>query len=800
MLASKLATQLLPLQQDAVKALAEWTFQTRKLTTSVVTSELSNDSLSRLRFRAPPLRMFECWGPAVSRVFSLYWTKLSPLKRRELHYILNKADLFRPLSEDDTFDAFKGLSNILFHYRTLISMHWQDYMHLHLMRDYKPSVPMIDLVPEVRDWVQSKPVHTILGSEQYFLDLFRLGVRDFLNRAPCRLDNYHPITDELFVTDPYYWATSGSSDTTVLEVEVAGSIHRAAKTKWASAMALNTNQLLEMLTKPAYQNNHVIQKRELGKVRPVVASDFATNLKMSRVAYWFEAAMKGHGHSTLFMSSTQTMQLWHKMIEQANDPILIKEPIDQGHFDHSVNLKMIIIILSEMRMYIEEHCHTFDRDQILAALRQVRYAISSGTVELNILKEGPNGVKKLSKLLLQYMSGICSGWRFTALFDTLANAGELYAFCSHIRSKTGHWPITDDWVCQGDDIRLVAISYPAAVAIWALYTEAGFDVNPLKFFISNKEDEFLRQSTRLNWIAGYPARLASLVFRNPVTRELMRGEERIREMLTTWNQVFNRFGYTEYGPHWRSAITDIAQSNHLTVTELLQYCATPSAVGGCGLLFNPAADDQWVSIDKGTFTTNWSLIKTPPLATHLSTLSGLPADDFTKLWIENVSGPRNKTKITYSGFTIKRLSHSRILNIPIPNSSVYHPMAPTFNGTVTPSVSALIVKRTIRDRNYSRLKDILTIRANHVLNTLISSATQKVINKWLLGRLPYSTPIRPGWSSAAVSYHYKPVADAAWARVLNYTHITYPLLLASAVGAELTTRVVLSTQVYRVGG
>lgn len=606
MRASGLATKLLPLQNDAAYALAQWMKDVRGQPSESPDVELTNDSRSRLRYRGEALTMFVPWGATVSRVFSLYWRILPALKRRELHAILKAGGMLRSMSEDQTFDNLKKLSAIFFKFQDMLSVNWRDYCHLHLLRDYKLSVDMLEMKDEVVDWTQSKPVHKLFGSKSLFLVSFRQGVRNFLESAPKRMENYVPLTNEQFVSDPMHWATSGSSDAKKLEVVINGKVYKAQHTKWASALSMSKDELLRQLTRPSLQSNHVIQKRELGKVRPVVASDFSTNLKMSRVAHWLESMLAGHKNSTLFMTAKQQFKLWQDMVNDADDQMLIKMPVDQGHFDHSAGSDMIQIMNQELLFFISRYCWTSDRVEILSTMREVAYAVSGGGTWLG-------------DLWIEYLSGICSGWRFTALYDTLANAGELHAVRSEVRKRSGYDPVVPDkWVCQGDDIRLITISYPAAVAIWSLYTEAGFDVNPMKFFISNKVDEFLRQVTRDGWIAGYPARMASLVFRNPVSRELLRGEDRVREMLTTWNQVFNRFGYIAQDAPLPLMISDIARSNHYSFDLVSKFLRTPACMGGAGMYLEYGVIQDWVSFEKGVASSNWKLAKEVPLSQTLS--------------------------------------------------------------------------------------------------------------------------------------------------------------------------------------
>jgi hypothetical protein len=650
---------------------------------------------------------------------------------------------------------------------------------------------MEEMKQEVVDWTQSRPVHKLFGSGKKFLEYFALGVRDFLSMAPCNLNNYTPLTNKQFVQDPKHWATAGSSTANKLKIEIDGKLASAKKTKWASALALTEQQMLDLLDEYSRQDNYVIQKRELGKVRPVVASDFSTNLKMARVGYWLEAALAGHEHSTLFMSSKQQYKLWQDMVVQAQDIMMIKMPIDQGHFDHSVGQDMISIINSEIIYFINSKCNTMDKQALLDTMKRVVYAVSGGGT-------------RLGKEWIEYYSGICSGWRFTALYDTLANAGELFAVRQFIRNQSGFDPvIPKTWVCQGDDIRLLTISYPAATAIWSLYTEAGFDVNANKFFISNKVDEFLRQVTREDWIAGYPARMASLVFRNPVTRELVRGEERIREMLTTWNQVFNRFGYIGNAAPWNMAISDISKSNHIKQVDLLDYLATPACMGGAGLFtdFKLRLSAPWLAITKGRITTNWKLHSTPPLAIALSKETGVKATDYIAQWLPNVEGPRNKTRLDYSGFKlIKKIAEWGCLHIPAIASAKNIPLEPHYISAVSPSYNEYMTNNAVDRDDYTDILPLLDVHSRTVLETLIYRSTRKVRKLWMLGRLPYNTPVRAGWSSLATSVLFLPLVRYAWANCFNFPRISFPLVIASAMGCEKTLVQIETIQQVRVGG
>ncbi len=783
--------RLLPSQSEAAKALADVLKDARAVVPSQPSDELSNDSRTRLRYRGAPLRLFQCWGATVSRVFSLYWRILPINKRRELHVILRAADMFRHLDEGSTFSILKNISSVFFKYQDLLSVNWRDFVHIHLLRDYQVPKPMSEMKAEVIDWTQSRPVHKLFGSEEKFLHLFRLGVRDFLSYSPCNMKSYTPLTNEQFVNDPKHWATSGSSTAQRLKIAVDGQPAYAKKTKWASALSLTKDQLLNMLTEYKLQENHVIQKRELGKVRPVVASDFQTNLKMARVGYWLEAAMAGHQHSTLFMSSKQQYALWQDMVTKAKDSMIIKVPIDQGFFDHSVGMEMIKIMNDELIVFIDQHCTTPDKQDLLDTMLRVKFAVSGGRT-------------RLGDEWILYLSGICSGWRFTALYDTLANSGELYAIRQFIRNQSGYDPVLPtSWVCQGDDIRLLTISYPAAVAIWSLYTEAGFDVNVNKFFISDKADEFLRQVTRDTWIAGYPARMSSLVFRNPVTRELVRGEERIREMLTTWNQVFNRFGYTGHSAPWAMAISDISHSNHISQVDLLDYLATPACMGGAGLFtdFKLRNGTPWVAIGKGQITTNWKLKYVPPLATSLGKQTKIDPTVYIKQWLPNVEGPRNKTRLEYSGATIiKRVAQWGCLHIPAISTAGDIPLQPHYISSVSPSYNEYMTQAAVDRDDYSGVLPLLDLHSRQVLETLISRSTRKVRKMWMLGRLPYSTPVRAGWSSLATSVLFTPLVRYAWANCFNFPRISFPLIVASALGCERTLVQVEMTQTIRVGG
>lgn len=761
--------ELIPTKLLALRTYDDWILSCKALPKAKVNEEVANEAIERRRYRQETLRIFQGLGPRAGPVWSLFWKCLPPMVRRRMWKVLVESTLLDGKDEDKVQQKLKELSAIAKKNRELVfGEDWKYYVDLQLLRDYLPNAEISQFEYDIERWVTGSVEHKLDGSEAVFLERFERGVQLFVDLAPAKLQNFTWLTPTEWAADPGNWARSGASDGDRLHLVINGKVKKARKSKWASALAMEKSEVMKMLYSWKKQRNVAIQKRELGKIRAVIAGDLELYLKMSYVGYFIEAVLAGHPNSTLFMTAEQQYSLWTQMAESTQDDNA-KIPIDQSEFDHSINFKMISITNTKIRYLIQRFGGKI-KPYLLDIMDRIEYALDGGTI-------------RVGNRVFYYEKGVLSGWRWTALYDTMINAGELGAARETVKARSGVDPVLPGWNVQGDDVKTECPNYTMAVLLWQAYEEMDFDVNPGKFFITMDTNEYLRQVAWKKQICGYPARaIPAMVWRNPVSRELKRGEERIREQISSWNQIFNRMGHA----NWKIAISDVASSNKIPKSMVEDILSTPAAAGGLGLqLSNPSV---WRGITKSRANPKFKFLRQPPLARSLAMDWPVTHDELTDIWSGNIELPP-KTPIDYEPFEITEQQKQ----VPIlwPGSAglkVDCPLEMITDQRIPPSVATVLRTRAVRDKDYELVDRIIRPEQrpfNYILSS--SAITRRVYWDWVAGALPFKTPIVPGWSSLATSWQYRRFASQMWAWCLGRRRLSYSTVRRAAYSAELLT-------------
>lgn len=788
--ASKLeaVSLLLPRVSQARRQWETWLQLARSSASPVPAGQdmLTGETEARLRYRVGVLDMFRGLPLMAARAWTAWWRVLSAADRRWMWNLLAPAGVFK-IGDLDTLGAvLKSLSGVAKKFGDMLFEKWKLLVDLQLLRDYQPSKQIEEFEDDIYDWVGEPETHALSGSQDYFYTLLREGVRKFMRLAPRNTANFRPIALRDWLGDPGNWARSGSSDGARLRVIVEGEVKKARKSKWATALALSVDELLELFWSPAPDTNKAIQKRELGKVRAVLTGCLMTYLRMTRVSTWLEYSLAGHPCTTLFYSAKQQLALWMDMLLECKD-ITVKMPIDESEYDHHVDARMIRIANEEISAYITEFCEFPDlRAELLQIMECIQRSFTHGTVSVGS-KTIP--VKK----------GVLSGWRWTALYDTVLNGGKVEAFRAHIIGAGGGDPVLG-YVSQGDDVRMRCPNYQSACALWSLYDETGFIVNPAKFFIATNRDEYLRQVSEPGLTAGYASRaLPSLLYRSPVTRELQRGEERMREQCSSWNTVFSRLGYATEA----MMVEDMAKGNKVETSVVEGLLRTPACLGGFGYYEDDGSGD-WYRLVKGRSVAQWRYLHTPPLARSLGTSFGIKPDALAKLWHANVDPPA-KTPVEYEVFRVERILERVIpfersrwgFNTPID-------MAARANPELPGSVASVLADEVAAAGTMAELTAAVARWIDpaqwHLFELYRSKMSLKLLKRWVTGRLPYATPIIPGWSSLAVGVIHQMHAKGAFAWATSFSKITWSRVIRTAATVEQELRATLAQVGWRVAG
>lgn len=302
---------------------------------------------------------------------------------------------------------------------------------------------------------------------------------------------------------------------------------KTAKTKWSTALNM-TFEIEDILSNPntIANTSGMAEKRELGKVRGVVTSNLPLYLKCSYVSQWVESWLHPKECSLFWSTSDQ-------FNHRNNDSMLCNckwaWPIDQSEFDHQINLEMVAMAVDVITN--------------IAKINAARVGeVIDNDVLVTIKRDMTSGFVETKKGKVKHNNGVLSGWRWTALIDSIINLAEFFTALELAKTYEAltNWSYYN-LVAQGDDISVWFDDPRCAVLMYKAYSEMGFKINAAKSFLDTSRNEFLRLVTTNGRVVGYPARcIPSILWRNPKGEIAQPGEDRINARITKWLKAINR--------------------------------------------------------------------------------------------------------------------------------------------------------------------------------------------------------------------------------------------------------------------
>jgi hypothetical protein len=738
------------------------------------------------------------WGPALFLA-----TQVCPQQvADEVDSLFKRMDLWHVKCEEELRLSLSGLTRIAKkHGDLLFPGYWKWLVNWEVLGGYHEAALVDDFIPELREWASGDVVHKTWNGEEYteavFLEDLEAGMWEFMSQAPAvTTANSEVYTRAEFAARPHLWARSGSSKRKEsVFYTVDGQRFKAKRSKWNTALALDEKVVLNVLTTTnplaMRQENSAIQKREAGKVRAVVNSDDETYLRMAYVSDWIERALHGHPLSTLYMSSTQLEQLWIRLSDACSHPS-VKVPIDQTHFDWQQNKRMLSKFVDVLEKFIKVYAPLRVKDEYIAVIDQLRNALVE--VEGRLVVTNERGIKTV----IPVEKGVMSGWRMTALMDTVFNYGELYAARRLVRRLLGRDPVTT--VCvQGDDDQLSVGTLGEAASIVKAYEVMNFELNPAKFFISTDRDEFLRQVVTAENVSGYPVRaILGLLWRNPVSRDPPAGMLRMNEQVRSWNLILARGGdWRRVKPHM---LRDLGAANGLGTAEVLGVLSTPAVLGGSGFFndylstyeFKPGVVETHGHIDISTVK---------GLKSELSRWrnAGILVSD--KLIQEGIKDKlelsKAKKDVTPGLVTQTEPIYAQPRDVRGGSVPLQAPPSPEISGVLT----EVILRDAVRSKNFDWIRNVyIHPDWRNLSNDIERKGGRRVWIDWVLGNLPWHTPVRPGWSDLVVGNLMSELFKGIFARVVAFANWNYSILLQEALAAEMAAHDILCRRTTVIGG
>lgn len=496
---------------------------------------------------------------------------------------IGKGNLIDKYSLDDAIysqEELKELSNYCFYNG---SDDYEYIVGIDTLYGWRKEVTE-DLIKEkIKAWVNNDFKPNYKGSEEEFNIRFRKHIRKTLRWKDVKQTMKTTAKD--FCTNIASQGTTGSAfdpitpkeNIKIVDPETGVKV-KFKKTKYTKSAALSVATKMKRLFQKKRQSARVSHKVEFApKVRIIVSSDYNTTLKMRFIDEWLTPWLSGLDKSTLFQTTSQTLQMWRKFTDNSLD--LFNVPIDQAAFDHHVTLTMVQIMLEEIRSLIYDHA--LDNTELLDVMDTIIFALQGGDIIYS-----PNSGTGTSHW--GYRSGILSGWQWTALLDTLANIAEYEVMCDLIRDHK--IPIeTKQFNAQGDD-GLVRLTKPVScIALIAAYNQCGFEVHPRKTFISKKHNEYLRKYSKDNKLNGYPCRMVTgLLWLYPGDMLPITEVEKLTTTLSKW-KMFNERMHGDMNTLLKYLRIEY-NGLKIPVAKYEAYLRTSQTRGGAGLINTNTTD------------------------------------------------------------------------------------------------------------------------------------------------------------------------------------------------------------------
>jgi hypothetical protein len=346
---------------------------------------------------------------------------------------------------------------------------------------------------------------------------------------------------------------------------------RLPSSKWAGFLASAPADLeRELLAWKKQYNRMFIKPDETAKIRTIITGDVATSLKMGYLDYFVQAALRDCDLLPITWGDSNRVRELQRFARSTGNNHFVHMPVDQSSFDTNVSLDMVLTIVEWLVRVAVDVGGGAEAARVGEALL---FALDGGILET------ADGEK------FEIERGVLSGWKWTALLDSLAN----YVQYTEVAEFMGVEAKTV--LFQGDDVMLELSSFSDAVLIYEGYKAYGVVVNPAKFWISRTRDEFLRLVSDAGEVRGYPARsITGLLYLRPGSSPPA-AVQALEEQVSGWERLISR-GAVQSRVR-RLQVREIVRVLDVDEAVAEQLLHTPKAVGGYGVWPYSA---KWMSV------------------------------------------------------------------------------------------------------------------------------------------------------------------------------------------------------------
>jgi len=454
---------------------------------------------------------------------------------------------------------FKEVTSLLKLGGVRIHQHWEHLCYWELALGFSSYKSIPDFLPEVQRWLGTvKTNGDIIGEDNYCSMLYEEAVS--ILQENWHLPEKVPTIEQWVAAGDWMLGQAGTGPQGRVTVDHV--IKNTRRKRAVDAAALSDREVSTELRCGMPDILEVIQKSEGGKVRPVVKAGNAVNRKMGYLSTSVEAGLRGARFSPIF-SEESAQFIDRSLVAAAKSGAGWFVPLDQSNFDQNQSKRTVLTVL---RAILDVCCSQGDLKVVGEALWRslcLGAEVRCGTVRF------------------PWVHGMPSGWRWTALLDTMLNITSFRVVCRIVGILDGMSVPYSNLAVQGDDVIFTLPTLRHVPRIMSVYEDLGYEINAHKTFLSRSRGEFLRRLYTPGGVFGYLSRsFLSIRFRNPITMLPRTLDLRVRSRVTNWQLVAMRGGLSSVVAEMM--LEDCVQAGGLK-EQVADFLVTPSAVGGVGI-------------------------------------------------------------------------------------------------------------------------------------------------------------------------------------------------------------------------
>jgi energy-coupling factor transporter ATP-binding protein EcfA2 len=548
-----------------------------------------------------------------------------------------------------------------------------------------------------------------------------------------------------------------------------------------SAVAERLENMLRAKTTKSAGHANIAIKQETKAARYIAATDLATNIKMNYISLWLEDILHNHPDTPLYWDDDHRASFWREW----KDRIGTMMPEDQSRWDHEKSKLQLDMALAKLRKILQRYDNS--RNRLLQVFDGIVYSMDN------------TWIKAVDDEFLM-TKGILSGWRWTALLNTLINWGEIYGCIALLEAEYGYLDPVLKYNAQGDDVDLLLRSPGVAGAIYLLLLDAGFIVHPSKFFVSTTRNEYLRKvRTKDHRIVGYPARaVVSLLWPKPWLDPAPPGFVRLAEIYNNWMTAYGR------GLDWEQIkplmLRDLSLGSRISIRKIKKILSIHSVNGGLWAPGSPwPLEPRWrLTIEQPQKELKWLTVPKSVLVDAV----GLP---MTKVGVSDANKRKIEISVVEQVTTLKspEVLESSVVEVVESGTPIFQTDAnlaksksvsarlvkPVWQDWVPQGLSGPIVQAMLLHDEEDKLPDLMTGDSAKFYELLRSARGRKTAKLWVTQSIPKAYPAHVCFES----FGLQRLNDSLTSAALGY------FVLKASVGHDWFMRFVLGMAIQLAG-